>query len=221
MVDSDEYLLPVSRYIHRNPIETKKPLVERLEDYHLSSYSAYIGLSEPPAWLNQALVLSVLNTQQSYKTYQAYANHQNESSLVQFYGASKQASVLGSKAFTDKIKRFTVTKDAEISGNYLLNQLTCEAVVDVVAKHFAINSVEIINGVAGSRKSHQPRQIAMYLAKKHCDLTLRQLADYFNLSSYSTVSKQAKRLDLAMGQDLSLRHDVLELEQRLLSVVKT
>jgi len=34
-------LLHVSRYIHRNPIETKTPMVEALEQYGYSSYPSY------------------------------------------------------------------------------------------------------------------------------------------------------------------------------------
>jgi len=33
----------VSRYIHRNPVETKKPLANRLVDYRWSSYPAYLN----------------------------------------------------------------------------------------------------------------------------------------------------------------------------------
>ncbi len=42
LVDEDAYLLQLSRYIHRNPIDMKKPRVTRLEDYPWSSYPAYI-----------------------------------------------------------------------------------------------------------------------------------------------------------------------------------
>ena len=39
LVDKDNYLLPVSRYIHRNALEAK--LVKRPQDYRWSSYGAY------------------------------------------------------------------------------------------------------------------------------------------------------------------------------------
>jgi hypothetical protein len=38
LVNKDSYLLPLSRYIHRNPIETKPPLVKSLDTYRWSSY---------------------------------------------------------------------------------------------------------------------------------------------------------------------------------------
>jgi putative transposase len=41
-------LLYVSRYIHRNPINTKIPLVEKMEDYPYSSYQYYKKSTPPP-----------------------------------------------------------------------------------------------------------------------------------------------------------------------------
>ena len=40
VIDASRYLLQVSRYIHRNPVELKKPLVRDLSSYHWSSYAA-------------------------------------------------------------------------------------------------------------------------------------------------------------------------------------
>lgn len=40
-VFSTDSLLEVSRYIHRNPIETKEPMVKQMEHYPYSSYHLY------------------------------------------------------------------------------------------------------------------------------------------------------------------------------------
>lgn len=41
MISTQMALLSVSRYIHRNPINTKTPLVEKMEHYPYSSYPLY------------------------------------------------------------------------------------------------------------------------------------------------------------------------------------
>lgn len=51
LVDADTYLLSVSRYIHRNPVDGSRPLVDRLEDWPWSSYPAFINAARPPTWL--------------------------------------------------------------------------------------------------------------------------------------------------------------------------
>ena len=40
-IEASSYLLEVSRYIHRNPVEMSKPLVKEFEQYRWSSYPAY------------------------------------------------------------------------------------------------------------------------------------------------------------------------------------
>ena len=46
-------LLEVSRYIHRNPIKTKEPIVSQMEDYSFSSYLLYkYNLKSPFSYIN-------------------------------------------------------------------------------------------------------------------------------------------------------------------------
>ena len=54
LIDSNGYLLQISRYIHRKPIDMKRPLVSLLADYRWSSYPAYAGKTKPAVWLAQA-----------------------------------------------------------------------------------------------------------------------------------------------------------------------
>ena len=44
LIDSDEYLLEVSRYVHLNPVRAH--LVKKPESYLWSSYASYIGYVE-------------------------------------------------------------------------------------------------------------------------------------------------------------------------------
>ncbi len=48
LLDVDSYLLPVSRYIPRNPIEAANPLVDDLEDWVWACYSADIPRTKAP-----------------------------------------------------------------------------------------------------------------------------------------------------------------------------
>ncbi|MDN3437285.1 transposase [Planococcus sp. APC 3900] len=60
-VDSRLGLLTVSSYIHRNPIQTKQPMVERLELYPYSSFPLYWDdLLPAPAFLDRELLRGLL-----------------------------------------------------------------------------------------------------------------------------------------------------------------
>jgi len=43
LIDTDEYLVHLCRYIHRNPIDTLHPLVNNLTDWKYSNYLEWIG----------------------------------------------------------------------------------------------------------------------------------------------------------------------------------
>lgn len=53
-VQSEDYLVSLGRYIHRNPIDLG---VEHLGDYPWSSYPAYLGAAATPEWLSTDLLL--------------------------------------------------------------------------------------------------------------------------------------------------------------------
>jgi len=62
--------LQLLRYIHYNPIDMKKSLVSKLEEYKWSSYRAYIGKGKTPPWLNRQFTYDIL----VHKKYKAYVN---------------------------------------------------------------------------------------------------------------------------------------------------
>lgn len=49
LVDSDAYLLEVSRYVELNPV--RAGIVAKPEDWHWSSYRTHVGMAAPPCWL--------------------------------------------------------------------------------------------------------------------------------------------------------------------------
>ena len=60
-VDSRTGLLAVSSYIHRNPIDTKKPMVDQLEWYPYSSYPFYFNETKiPPPFLEREILKELL-----------------------------------------------------------------------------------------------------------------------------------------------------------------
>ena len=46
LVDSQEYLLHLCRYIHRNPIAGKRPLVKDLSNWPYSNYPEWLGVRD-------------------------------------------------------------------------------------------------------------------------------------------------------------------------------
>ena len=59
LVDADEYLLELVRYVHLNPV--RAGLTEHPRDSSWSSTRAYLGLERPPVWLDTGTVLGLFN----------------------------------------------------------------------------------------------------------------------------------------------------------------
>lgn len=75
LVDGPNAILSVSNYIHRNPIETKIPLVENLEDYPYSSFPFYADEKKtPPRFLDTGFVAAYLPKEYE-KSNQAYCHY--------------------------------------------------------------------------------------------------------------------------------------------------
>ena len=56
LVDADEYLLELVRYVHNNPV--RAGIAPAAEDCDWSSHRAYVGLCPSPPWLNLGEVLA-------------------------------------------------------------------------------------------------------------------------------------------------------------------
>jgi len=73
--DGPQAILAVSSYIHRNPIDTLVPMVDKLEDYPYSSYPYYANENLiPPIFLRTGIVAHFL-PHPFDKTNQAYCQY--------------------------------------------------------------------------------------------------------------------------------------------------
>ncbi len=90
VVDADEYLMAVVRYIHQNPIGAK--MVRQLEKYMWSSHEEYLGGRRGKEWLNSKEVLDQFG---STTEFHQYVQSGNEEGMEEFYGSKKQNPVLG------------------------------------------------------------------------------------------------------------------------------
>jgi putative transposase len=72
LVENDSYLLPLSYYIHRNPLRAN--LVKRLASYPWSSYRAYAYGKSIEKWLNTELILAQFrNVEDRHRAYREHA----------------------------------------------------------------------------------------------------------------------------------------------------
>ncbi|MDO8507434.1 MAG: transposase [bacterium] len=65
LVDRDEYLVHLSRYIHMNPLDINI----KLDEYPYSSYKYYLDDATKPTWLNHYAIIEQFKTSNEYKEF--------------------------------------------------------------------------------------------------------------------------------------------------------
>ncbi len=84
----------------------------------------------------------------------------------------------------------------------------------IVCEHFRISQEELA-GKSRSLKVARPRQMAMYLAKKHAGTSYPAIGEYFGIKSHATVINACRRIEKLRVQDRQLSLDLEEIEKNL------
>ena len=209
LVDQDAYLLQLSRYIHRNPIEMKQPLVTQLADYPWSSYPAYIGKTKPVDWLEREVTYQVLGHKQRYKSYSNFVSQGVDEQTTKFYSKGNIPAIFGDNDFKEWVYDELLPELAvEGKSRVVQPDLTMQAVTEGVAAYYNTNSDEIRKIIRGPQQGNEARKLAMYLCQELSGAKLTEIADYFNLHHGGSVSfinhqiRQLKREDKAFKRNV-------------------
>ncbi len=201
VVDEDAYLLQVSRYIHRNPIETKKPLVKILEHYPWSSYPAYLDKAKSPEWLQRDFIYQSLGKRQYRKAYALYVENGIDEETKQFYNKGNLASVIGDKLFRESLLE---EQSSDVQDEIRVHGVPdVEVIVKLTAKAFKVSKDSIIKRKPGRQASNLPRKIAMLLCQT-AGYSLKQQVECFGVSNSGTISNAIWQAKKNIGDDKQL-----------------
>ena len=213
VIDANNYLLQVSRYIHRNPVELNTSLVKRIEDYPWSSFSAYINQSKAPCWLNRDCVYGELGGK--YKAYKTYVEQCNNEEISRFYRLKNTPSIMGEKAFKEYACGQAESLGREIDKKGLKHPVNLKTIVERVASAYQVPVKEICVAKRGNGVDNTPRWIAMKLCQEVGGAKLTEIGKMFNVGHYSTVSQTIGRLNVLMSEDVDVTRDFNMLSQDL------
>ncbi|EAR23427.1 helix-turn-helix domain-containing protein [Nitrococcus mobilis] len=208
LVEADAYLLQLTRYVHRNPIEARRALVNELAAYPWSSYPAYLGQATAPEWLYQEFTYRLLNSRERYSGYRRYVEAGVDEETQAFYRRGRLSPVYGSDAFKARMLASGGWENA--SPERLRRQVyrppELKNILSVVAAHHGLRQAELTEGGRGKR--NQPRVVAMYLCQEVGGLSLQVIAKAFGVRSESGVSHQIGKLRRELADNPDLRNDL-------------
>jgi REP-associated tyrosine transposase len=205
LVDGDEYLAQVVRYIHLNPVGAA--LVRYPEDYRWSSHRHYLQTKRRPPWLNTDTVLEQLGGSTAFHEFVLSGN---EEALERFYQSGRQSPVLGGEEFVERISR-PPRQLAREHPRYQRRgvEASAQKVIRRVAEVYRVSKHEVLHGVRG--KENEARKVAMYMVRRCCDQTLTETAGLFGLGSYGAVGWSCHGVQSKMEKERRFKERVEKL----------
>ena len=189
LVDVDSYLLQLTRYIHRNPIDMKKPLVEDLSKYEWSSYPAYIGKADAPDWLNREMTYGVLGNNNHFLGYKRFVAKGVDDETTAFYGKGNHPAVFGDEHFREWVyDKKLADKEPKLKLGVLSADIEIKQVVRAVADFYDVEVEALLKVVKGPQNENLPRKVAMHLCQELTGVRLGDIALVFGLLNIGSVS---------------------------------
>ncbi|HOW97387.1 MAG TPA: transposase [Kiritimatiellia bacterium] len=242
VVDGEgSWALDLGRYIHLNPIRTKRmnlgkkeqkvermgwalpdkteaeSRVEALRAYRWSSYRAYAGYASLPEWLTSDTLMGRLSEakRKSPATYRRWVEEgvldgKEESPWLKMKGGL----ALGSERFLSVLRKMVKGDRREQTP---LRKLESDRTFDQVVK-----AVETAKGekweTFRDRRGDEGRDLALWLARKHCRMTLKALGDKAGGMDYLAVSKAVSRMAERLNKDRTIRQILAKAESDMSNV---
>jgi len=218
LVDAENYLLRLSRYIHLNPF--KAGLVKHPAKYLWSSYQFYSKNIMPPDWLYTKETLSRFGTKQQKNKYSLFVMEKTDNELESFYRRTKLLPILGSDIFRNQISETYITKhnhSKEISDHkntYIPPTLLY--ICKTVSKYYHVSPESL--KIADRMKGNLPRTIAIYFAAELSCKKFKIIADFFQNTSNKGVSQVIYRINKLKTSIPSLANDIKNLYKLIQSI---
>ncbi|MBT6177271.1 MAG: chromosomal replication initiator protein DnaA [Deltaproteobacteria bacterium] len=93
-------------------------------------------------------------------------------------------------------------------------KITVSSIQKLVANYFQLK-VSDLKSKERRKVIVRPRQIAMYLCRKHTEHSFPELSSEFGKKDHTTVLSACKKIDSMLQQDPSLRSQVVDLERQM------
>jgi putative transposase len=216
LVEVDEYVKELSRYIHLNPVRAN--MSARPEEYKWSSYRSYIGECEPPAWLCRDFILKYFGIDKkiSEKKYRRFVSAliamQYDSPLRAVVGST----LLGSEGFINSIKEKYLYRKTPDKNVPALKELTRQP-----SGRPSIHQINKLVDTVYRKDTALSRGVKIYLCKTYSGQRLKKIGASFSIGE-SGVCQASRRFEERIHKDRGLEMEVRKIENKLVkSIVKT
>lgn len=225
LVDADNYLLEVSRYIHLNPVRvgygsqiSQDEKMKYLRDYPWSSYVGYISRERRRRFLKVEEVLAYwggdnAKGREQYKEFvMEGVSGKTKNPLEKGVGHG----IIGETEFIEKIREQYLQSDIRSrelpAVRRILAQVEPERIIRVTCEVFKVERGEILR--KGCKEVG--RGVLMEMLYRYGGMNQREIGELMGVD-YSAVSVMRKRLSIQEGEDQKLSTLIRKVKEKLYS----
>ena len=218
LVDADEYLKHLSRYLHLNPLRAN--MVEELLSYPWSSYPAFAGKVKAPDWLETDWLLSLFgeSRKRACTAYRKFVEGVDPTKVEDPAKDIVGGFILGSVSFVNWVKETYLSKrsaEKEIPQlKELQPRVTPNDVAAAVSDEFGCD-IEMI--VQKGRKRNTARDVAIYLARELTGMSGITLGGYFGNISGAGVTVRYTHVAKVLSRNRRLKGRINRIKKRIMN----
>jgi hypothetical protein len=201
IVDADEYVTELSRYIHLNPVRVGS--VKKPEDYRWSSCSSYTGEATAPTWLKTDFIISCFGSGKSaaQKKYRQFVHDLLGQEYDSPLTATVASTILGHEEFVCEMQERHLSGKGKDRDLPALRELAIRPLPEKI-----LEAVEM----ACPADERLCRKMAVYFCHRYSGAKLKDIGNLFELSE-SGVTQASSRF----RRDLEANEQLKALSQRI------
>ena len=223
LVDADEYLQEISRYIHLNPIRMKltsgmtvEEKKRHLRNYRWNSYVGYISARDRRPFLLVGEVLAHFggDTSGGRKRYNGFVVEGLAGKTTNPLERGRGHGIVGASKFMEKIREQilpSLARSREIPAvRKIVVQIEPERIIREICDTFKVQRQELL------RKGYKGvgRGVLMELLYRYGKMNQREIGELMGID-YSAVSVMRKRLSALQKRDRNLSARIEKIKKRL------
>jgi len=205
LVEGDEYLLKLSRYVHLNPVHigrlknlSLKQRIAYLRSYRWSSYRSYVGLEKKLDYVTYGPVLAETGAKKRWrqKEYRHFVEEGLAKTDAEFLAILKESALaIGGDEFRAWVRDECVglgekaAKPEDVSFRRELPRIGNDRVLEVAGRHLGVKP----DAFRQRRRNSILRPIAARMLVKYAGLTHRLVAETLGMTSGVSASVQIRR----------------------------
>jgi REP element-mobilizing transposase RayT len=222
LIDADNYLLEVSRYIHLNPprIKSKEPAEDRwkrlLKD-EATSLAGYWNAKKRKEFVCYTMILDYLggDTQKARNEYRAFVEEGFHKDTVSPLIHGKGTGIIGGDDFIGRIQQWLGVNKESPREQPALRELSKKIKPnDLIERYTKLAQIKREELTQKGRQSTE-RAMLMEFLYRFCNITQREIGRMLGGINYSAVSQSRKRLRQKIENELELRKRFNEMQSKI------